>query len=302
MDVPTPMPQAPEAALGAQSAPEPNAAPALASEASPERATEKPVSREFEVLARREREIVRKMQEAKQREKELEEREAKYKSFEDKRSSAKSNPLEALKELGLSYEDLTQFILNDQKPTADMEVRSVKDELRQLREDQKRQQQEAAERQKKEAEQAQAQAVENFKLDLGEFIETNAADYELLSLHGAQGVDLVYETIQTDWSQKLEKYEANGRIGRPPKIMSTEDAVKLVEGFIEKQTEDFYGKSKKLQSKYARAGAEPGAAPGAPAPTTKTLNNGLLSPSAPSMVSAQTDQERMARAMKALEG
>lgn len=296
------MPQAPEAALATDGVilpipDQPGAIPTAAPK-------EEPVSQRFEALARREREIRRQAQEAKQREEALKERETKYQSFEEKKAKARLNPLEALQELGLTYEELTQYIINDQKPTADMEVKSVRDEIRKMREDQVRLQTEAKERQEKEIEQSRAQAVENYKADLADFLAEHAETYDLVANLGDQGVDLVYDTIQTDWQKKIEKYEANGRIGRPPKIMSTEEAVKLVEDYYEQEMDSYYSKSKKLQSKYARTEAAKPAGDVAedPAPSpARTLNNGLISPSSPGLVSAQTDADRMARALKALE-
>src|SRR5712664_3416536 len=48
-------------------------------------------------------------------------------------SQIKSKPLEALKQVGVSYDDLTQAVLNDGKPAADMQVKALQDELRRFR-------------------------------------------------------------------------------------------------------------------------------------------------------------------------
>lgn len=259
------------------------------------------VSPQFEALAKREREIVRRMNEAKKLESTIAEREAKAKELETKYSK-KMSPIEALQAHGYSYEEATQFILNDSKPTPELEVKSVKDELRQMREDYEREQKAQREAQAKELEQSRAQAVATYKADLADYITENAEKFDLVAQDGEDAVNLVYETITEDWQKKLEKYEASGRVGRPPKIMSTEEAVGLVESFYETKMDDFYSKSKKLQNKYTKATPPepPPADPKAPAAQPKTLSNGLVSPSAPQFVSAATEADRMARALKAL--
>src|SRR5271166_1356124 len=83
----------------------------------------------FAALAKKERAIQKQLAEVKQRE-------AKAKEWETLKASAASNPLKALEVLGISYEQLTNYILNGQKPTADLQVKQVQDELAKLKQDQ----------------------------------------------------------------------------------------------------------------------------------------------------------------------
>lgn len=260
----------------------------------------KPVSPQFQALAKKEQAIVRRQQELKRLEEELKAKESKYNTYEEKRARAKLNPLDALQELGLNYEEITQYILNDKKPTAEQSVESVKEEMRRMREDYEKAQREERETQEKRAKEAQEQQVQAFKADLGDYIKTNADKYELLNLEGDEGVELVYETISTDWQNKIKRYNENGRIGRPPKMISTEEASDLVEKFIEEKYETAYSKANKLKNKFGKA--PEAEAPQAPGQMPKTLNNGLIQPSSPSSLPAKNEQDRMARALKALGG
>jgi hypothetical protein len=285
----------------APQAPTPPAADAPAVETPAAPAPAQPqVSPQFQALAKKEQAIVKRQQELKRMEEELKGKESQVKSWEEKKARAKLSPLEALQELGLSYEEITQFILNDKKPTPDMEVKSVREELQKMREEQEERARQERESQESQTKEQQAQQVEQYKVDLGDYIQANAEKYELLAKEGQDAVELVYDTIYTDWQQKLAKYNEAGRVGRPPKVISTEEAAQLVEGYYEDKIETLMG-TKKFSTRYQKAQAqEPGAPPTAPTTMAKTLNNGLVQPSSPSSLPAKNEADRIARALKAL--
>lgn len=281
-------------------------APAAPQAPTPEASTEptapapQPVSPQFQALAKKEAAIVKRQQELKRLEEELKGKQQQYSSWEEKKSKAKTNPLEALQELGLSYEQITQYILNDKKATPDMEVASVKDEIAKIREEFERKQKEEREQIEQHTKAQQEQQIAQFKADLGDYIAENSEKYECLAMEGDDAVELIYDTIRTDWQTKLEKYEEGGRIGRPPKVMSTEEASELVEKFYEEKADKFFS-LKKFSSKYQKAESaepQPGQAPQPQMP--KTLNNGLVQPSSPTTLPPKNEQERIARALAKL--
>lgn len=127
----------------------------------------------------------------------------------------KKDPLGTLDELGLSYDKLTQLVVNDGKLP-------VEDQLNLLQEDistkfmSKIEELETklAEKEKMEAEAKMSEAVNGFKSEINTFIESNSEDYELVNASSQQ--DLIYEVIEAH-------YEETG------KIMDIKEAADAVE-------------------------------------------------------------------------
>jgi len=240
------------------------------------------LSSRFAALAKREKSIVRRAQEIKQVEQKLQEQaktlEEKMKIFE----VAKTNPMEALKQLGLSYQDITNFVLNDSKITPDTEIKHVRTELESFKK-----QQEEKERLRLESETQRAQleaqeVINDFKSNINEFLTSKPDDYELTTLHEAQ--ELVYATIEEHFNNTK-------------RVLSIKEAADLVEKYLEERIEAST-KTKKLSSKFKLADSK-AEEKASPAPS-KTLTN-QMSSSAPSMLPAKTESDRIKRAMAALE-
>lgn len=138
-----------------------------------------PDARRFAALATREHELVR-------RGAELKEKEAKVHDWEKKRAAAKQNPLAALQELGVTYEQLTDFVVH-QKPGAELQQSAVHDELKQLKD-----RQEAFERQQ--AERERQSYVDGFKGRVATALAKDLDAYELIHAKGEQ--EMVFEVIQ----------------------------------------------------------------------------------------------------------
>jgi hypothetical protein len=270
----------PEAAIE----PTPEAAPEVPTVAEPKPEEKDPrLSNRLQILASKEKAIVRRQQQVKAQEQLIQEREAKLNEWEQFKSQASTNPLAALQALGLSYQELTDFVLNNEKPTPDLQVKALRDEIASFKKEQLDSQQRAQEEAKKRADEEFNQAIENFKSDVNAFITSHADEYELINLHESH--DLVFATIEEHFN-------------KTKKILSTKEASDLVEKYLEEQVEKTVTGTKKFQSKFSQALAQKEEAP-APAQSPKTLTN-TMSSSAPSMLPAKTENDRMARALAAL--
>src|SRR5687767_14150950 len=96
-------------------------------------------SKKFAALAKRERLLRQKEEQAKAQWDAVQ-------RFEQARKQAKSNPLGFLEEAGLSYQEITDYLLNDSKPSPDAQIQALREQIEQER----RERQEAEERKKAE--------------------------------------------------------------------------------------------------------------------------------------------------------
>lgn len=244
----------------------------------------KPVKREepkpgvdrFAALAKKERAIQK-------REAEIKAQLAKVEAYEQAQKQAAQNPLKYLESLGLSYEQITQFMLNGQKPTPELELQSVKQQIEQMK-----QEQVAKEEAAKKAQEAQAKAeyqrtLSEFSQEVSDFVKQNADTYELTAMY--QGESIIQATIEQYYNQTK-------------KIMSIKDASDLVEKYFEDQVTAAQ-KAKKFQAKQTpKEQSQPKREP-VSKQSTPTISNELTS-SAPSLLPAKTEQDRLNRALAAL--
>ena len=122
-----------------------------------------------------------------------------------------------MEKLGWTYQDLTNFILNEEKPTPDTEVKHIRQELndfkKQTEDERKRIQEEADKRA-----QAQAQEAETrFKEEISEYLAGKPDDFELIAKYEQE--PLVYDTIAAHYD-------------KTKKVLSIEEASKLVEAHL----------------------------------------------------------------------
>jgi hypothetical protein len=237
-----------------------------------------PKSDAFAALAKRERALQRQSAD-------LKAKEAQYREWERLKASATSNPLEALKALGLSYEQITQFLLNGSKPTPELEVAQVKADLEKLRTEQAQREQNAKNEARRVAEREYQQTYVEFTEEIGSYLQDNRDAYELTNMY--EGQNIVLATI--------EQHFANTK-----KIMSIKEAADLVEQYFEEQVANA-SKTKKFQAKQQPKVSEgQSRGEGVLKSSAPTLSNGLTT-SAPSLLPAKTEQARMNRALAALD-
>jgi hypothetical protein len=177
-------------------------------------------------------------------------------TINDLKARALANPLEAMKELGLTYEQLTQFVLNDNRPTPELvetrlqqEITSIKNRLeaeQKARDEafktQQLQMQEQSQRQ-------YAEAANQVKLEITDFVSARPDDFALIQKNEAS--ETVFEVMN-------QHYNNTGR------IMNIEEACKLVEEYFEEQALDLF-KVAKLQ---AKLGSAPKSTPASGSPST----------------------------------
>lgn len=204
-----------------------------------------------------------------------------------KKDSYRTNPLSLLEEHGMTYKELTDYILNNNTVSTEAQIRAIQERLD---EQEKRREQEKLEAQKRAEEEAksrEAQVIQEFREEIGSFLKAKAETYELTALY--DGADLVYDTVE-------EYFDKTG------KVLSIPEACELVEKYFESQVEKA-AKTKKLSSKLQAAGSQqqPKEEKLTQSAPTRTLSNAKYTSSMPSIVSPKVDNDRMARAMAALD-
>lgn len=277
----------------------------------------------FAALSKKERFIVAKQQELKASEAKLAESKAKMESeFAQERakinsemekvnkfeSLKKMNALEAMKELGFTYEQLTDIVLNEGKPTTEQlfntktaELEAKIEALKQAELDKtkdfeaKAKQAEEAkakalEEEKLAAEKQQQETIVNFQKHIIKHLDDNKELYELIHTNGYQ--DSVYSVIE-------EQYQQNGR------VMDVSEAAEAVENYLEEQIQKNLA-TNKLKAKVSSPTApkespEASNKANATEQEPKTLNNEMTSASS-NKSPALSEEERFKRALERLSG
>lgn len=282
---PVPEVTAPTAADVLASAPETEAAPAETAPA-PAPAPEKPRSDRFAALARKEADVYRKQQAVRAQQAELARQAEEIKAFNEAKRQAALNPMAALKQLGLTYEQITQFVLNDEKPTPEAEVLSVRQELEEFKRQTRDEQQRILEAQRAAAAQEQQQIVEAFREEVKEYVGQHTDTYELTTLYN--GENLVSDVIE-------EHFKQSG------KLLTIPEAAKMVEDYFEDVTRKATA-TKKFAATQQKV-ASPQAQTTATAPKIgPTLSNDLSAVATAAPKSPRSDADRIAAALARLEG
>lgn len=146
-----------------------------------------------------------------------------YLEFKKLKAQAKADPLTALEKLGLSYDEITEYVISG-KHTKDPSVRALEEKLEKLEKEAREKEENA----KKALEEAQ---LNNFKESIKAKCLEKADDYELVNIWGAH--NLVYSVIQEHYDKTEE-------------VLPIEEAAKKVEAYLEKESEKYQG-SKKLR-------------------------------------------------------
>jgi hypothetical protein len=216
-------------------------------------------SKEFAELARRERGVREQTEQNKAMERELAELRGEIRGSKginevDLREQARQDPLAFIKKYGLSYDDLTNTVLNGEKAPPDLELRHEISQLRNEMASIKDAKIKEAEEQKTTSE---AQAYDKFIDEVHGFVENNSDEYELVRLQGAQ--QLVGDVIR-------ETYNATQR------VLPYKEACQIVEDHLEQQVRN------SMRSRKLRAAAPPiesvtPAAESKVPPRPKTLTN-----------------------------
>lgn len=103
------------------------------------------------------------------------------------KENGRKDPVSLLKSLGLTYDDITKIILNDNKLTPEQQIKQLQDELeadRKARESEKTQSASAREQ----------EVIDAAKNDIKSHVEAQSDKYELIQSEGAH--DMVFEVIE----------------------------------------------------------------------------------------------------------
>lgn len=188
-----------------------------------------------------------------------------------------TSPSEALKALGITFEDLTNAILSEgtvvPEDKAELALKEVKS-LREEREQEEKAKQEKAQREKEELEQARIDKVINdFKGRIDNVVVSSPDKYELVIANEAQG--LVYDVVRA-------YFDKHGQ------ILDPEKAADLVEDHLWKKAQ------KLLTVNKIKAVVAPVAEKKTLA---RTLSNSMVSaPAAQASPKAISEQDRLKRA------
>lgn len=244
----------------------------------------------YDVIARKEKAIMRERQQLAQEKAQLQAQAAQFQAwqeekavFEQKKLGYKTNPNNLLNDFGLTYQDLSEFQLNDGSPTPQLLIKQQQDRISALeaRIADKEARQEAAQ---VEAQKQNEQAViADFREQISSFVRSKPDQYELTRINEAE--NLVYDTVEEYYNKHQE-------------IMPIKKAADMVEEYLANIVERNLA-SKKLQTRVSKPTQTKATDPQSP----RTLSNSITTTSSPySGVSPRNDADRLQRAMAKLEG
>lgn len=261
--------------------------------AEPEKPAEKPVEEkkvrasQFAALARQERALVAKKQELSQIQEQLRTEYQEVERFRALKEQAKLNPVEFLSTVGVSYDDLTQFLLQGKPPEANVVQQRV-EALEKAR-------QADVERQKAQMQAEAKRVLEDHDANAVGFVKANADKYELTNLFNAQHE--IPELIKLTYRRTFEQSRRDPTV--EPRILSFEEAADLVEKHYEEQATKFSA-SKKFSARVAPPAQVNGADKRTePAAEPRTLTNDLTVSAAGSVPPRTlTEDERIQNALR----
>jgi len=248
-------------------------------------------SNRFAFLAKKEAAIVRQRHELKaqmealaNQRSEVEKLRAEIEQVKGRKASYRSNPLAALEDAGLSYKELTDFILNNNTVSTESQIKALQDKISEVENARQRDHQEREEAAKRQAAEREVAVISEFKNEISNFISAKKDEYELTNLYDSS--DLVYDTVEA-YFEKTNK------------VLSIPEACELVEKYLEKQVEKSL-QTKKLGQRFQKPAEQPieNKDPSAP---RRTLSNQNYTSSTPSLVSPKVENDRMSRALAALD-
>ena len=225
----------------------------------------------------RDADFVRKMTTLTQRESQLQRRSQELKALEEDakfarelRELRKSNPMEAMKRVGLSYQELTEHALNTDP--RDQEMRQLKEELAALKG-------EWTQNTQRSQEQERNQVIQGAMQELNAVIDKSPDDFELIKMQNRH--QDVLDTCS-------EYYRQTG------KFLSFKDAAVEVEKLLEEQAAELF-KAKKILSKYGPKQEPKEENPQVNAePQQRTLSNNMTPTSNVNNAMSARDLDRLA--------
>jgi adenylate kinase family enzyme len=231
----------------------------------------------FSILQRREREIQKREAELRERAKEIES-DSGYKEYTQAKNA--KNPLQALQALGMSYQDATEFVLNNSEATPAQQIKNLQSVIEELKNDL------TGYKQSKEDEEYNG-TINAAKREIREIVDSSPEQFEFIRANDA------YETI---WEVIEEHHAQTG------KVLPYDQAAKHVEDYIEAQAQKMLS-IKKLSSKFGTKVDSKELAPPQPtqASNRQTLTNSMVSAAPNAILSSENrylsdDESKLAAA------
>lgn len=202
----------------------------------------------------------------------------------------RKDPLNVLKKFGWDYEKLTQMQLDDGKLPMDVQMNLMKEELKseyqqkiEELENKLTQAEEQRENEKYE------QTINNFINELGEFVDSNSQQYELIKANEA--TDLVFDVIE-------EHYNEHGE------VLDKKDAADMVEKYLQEELEKTLKSTSKYRSFLEKPEPQQEPSPSVnrqPRPTLSNAHSAVASPKAERKLSEDESKAKAANLLKWLE-
>lgn len=180
-------------------------------------------ARRFTALTKKERDILAK-------EERLKSENQQYSSWKAKEELAKTDPLKLMDQYGWDLNKLAELALNDNKPTANLEIQELRAQVQEMKKEREE------EKQAKQTRETQTN-VDNYKKDLTEKIKSKSEQFELVNHFGEY--DTVYKIMNDHYMQN------------DGEILDLDEAAQRVEKYLEDQLEKA-AKTKKFTSRYGQ--------------------------------------------------
>lgn len=180
-------------------------------------------AKRFSALSRREKAIRQQQEEFKARQREFEEKQREYQQWQQLKASAKDDPLAFLEANGLTYQEITNRILDDDslspeekaQKIAKAEIDEFKRQLAEEREQKAKEQQELEEKAKEE------EIINRYKDGIRQVCQ-DTDKFSLINYEGDTAHELVFQVAEDYFAEHGE-------------VLSPEDAATQVENFLEKR-------------------------------------------------------------------
>lgn len=157
-----------------------------------------------------------------EREKSQKEYDARISAYEEAQKLARENPLEAMKKLGINYEDATKQILNDGEATPDQRERALQDRIVEL-------ERRAEEKDKVEQERELQGKITNYHNTINGVVDSDKERWPTLNVEGVAGLLGAQSIGSSVWEIISQHYNDTGE------TMQYENAADLLENYVVNQ-------------------------------------------------------------------
>jgi hypothetical protein len=217
-------------------------------------------SKLFAVNLRKEQALQARRTELAAKEAEVSKKYAELEAWNASRASAKVNPIKALEAMGLTYEQVTNFMLNGGVPSADVTLDLVQKKLDDFTASQNAERSKAQEAEKARLAAEDARVENEYVENVNKFISSNAEKYELINTFGQS--QMVIDVIKANWEQHK-------------RLLNETEAADLVESHLLEQIESATH-TKKWQARVAPVTPAPVASkPEAPPEASSRMQRAL---------------------------